>query len=201
MMVRHLLIKRARGAPLESVRELRFTPDGIVSGVPCQPLRQVLILPTTTLEEFGLRPGELRENIVVDWPHLHDLPSGSVIRIGDARIRLTFHCEPCGRVSEYVNPGKVLHKRGYLGSFLNAGYIRLGDSVARSLKRREPIPYVVKDRIAWFLQKRNCPISARDLLWEVGLSSAYARALPGLLRSLPSKLEVLVEFKEKSNRV
>lgn len=191
-----LFVKTKRGAPLVPANNLEFTPNGIVGGVPCQPLRQVLFLPKSTLDEFLLAPGDIRENIIVDDPGLHKLPSGSVIFAGPARIRLTFHCEPCHRVSPFVKPKRLLHKRGYLGRFLDSGKVSIGDELTVSVKS-DPIPYNIKDRVSWFLEQRSSPILARDLLWEVGLSTTYARSLPNLLRSLSPSVRELVQFESQ----
>lgn len=45
------------------------------------------------------RPGDFRENVVVDLDDLNALPSGTELQIGTAAVRLTLHCEPCSRVT------------------------------------------------------------------------------------------------------
>src|ERR1041384_5110350 len=129
MAVNNLFIKQRKGESLISIGRLRFSRDGIDGNAPCSPLRQILILPRSTLEQLALQPGQLRENVVVDLPNLHELESGTELMIGAARIRLTFHCEPCGRVADKARASALMHKRGYLGLFLNAGEIRLGDMI------------------------------------------------------------------------
>jgi MOSC domain-containing protein YiiM len=179
--VTNLFIKRAHGARLESVAELDVSPQGIAGGVSCSPLRQVLITSRSVTEECGLQAGELRENIVVDCARLYDLPSGTVVRIGAALVRLTFHCEPCKKIMHLIDFDSILHKRGYLGCFLNSGRIAIGDAVAPTEQRLEAIPYAVKDRIRWFLTKQNAGLAAIDLAHGLGLPSSYARAIPRLL--------------------
>lgn len=200
-MVESLLIKPERKMPMNSVEEFSFTKTyGILGNIPCLPLRQVLIMPSRTLREFKLNPGDLRENIVVNFDHLHDLPSGSVLNIGDAQIRLTFHCEPCGRVKDKVSIAAITHKRGYLGYFLNDGIIRLGDSVTVIESVHEPIPYALKERIVWYLKKQKKPVPVTTMLEEIGLSPSYARAVPNLLRGIPKQLESLIYFKSKKEQ-
>jgi MOSC domain-containing protein YiiM len=179
--VTDLFIKRAHGARLEPVAELDVSPQGIAGGVRSSPLRQVLITSRSVTEEFGLQAGELRENIVVDCPRLYDLPSGTVIRIGAALVRLTFHCEPCKKILHLVDLDSILHKRGYLGCFLNSGRIAIGDVVTATEERLEAIPYAVKDRIRWFMTKQKAGLAAIDLVHGLGLPSSYARAIPRLL--------------------
>jgi hypothetical protein len=56
--------------------------------VSCAPFRQALIASRSVTAELGLRAGDLRENIIVDCDHLYDLPSGTVVQIGRALLRL-----------------------------------------------------------------------------------------------------------------
>lgn len=184
MTVTDLFIKRAHGNNMEPVSELQFTPQGLAAGVRCSPLRQVLITSRSVTAECGLEPGDLRENIVVDVDGFYDLPSGTVVRIGQALIRLTFHCEPCKRILHLVTFDRILHKRGFLGAFLNSGTMAVGDPVTITEKRLESIPYAVKDRIRWFMAKKHASLGATDLAHELGFHSSYARALPRLVESL-----------------
>ena len=58
------------------------------------PLKQILILPTASLTDFSIKPGLLKEDVVINAPFdCHDLASGTVLRIGTVEVRLTFHCE------------------------------------------------------------------------------------------------------------
>ncbi len=197
-MVTHLLLKPERMTPLASVSALRFTTEGIVGGVVANPLRQVLILQSDTLGRFGLSPGDIRENVIVDTDDLYSLTSGTVIKLGDAEIRLTYHCEPCGRVTPYAKPKDLLHKRGYLGSFLNSGILNLGDEFSVLDQRFEEIPYELPERIVWFLEKTyEESVTSLELLYGLGLSISYARALPAILRRIPVRYSQRVKFVSK----
>jgi MOSC domain-containing protein YiiM len=182
-----LFVKRAQGTPMEPVRALAFTPQGIATGVRCSPLRQVLITSRTVTATCGLAPGDLRENLEVDFDGFYELPSGSVIRVGEALIRLTFHCEPCKRILHLVGFDEIVHKRGYLGCFLNGGTVALGDPVTVTDERLESIPYAVKDRIRWFLGKQNAALAALDLVHALGLPSSSALVIPRLVANLGFK--------------
>ena len=182
--ITHLFVKRAHGNEMERVSRLRFGPQGIADGVRCSPLRQVLITSRPVSAECGLQPGDLRENIVVDVDGFYDLPSGTVVKIGQALIRLTFHCEPCKKILHLVTFDRILHKRGFLGAFLNSGTLAPGDPVTVTDQRLEAIPYAVKDRIRWFLAKGKASLGATDLAHALGFHSSYARALPRLVQSL-----------------
>ena len=153
--ITNLFIKRAHGARLDALSRLAFTPNGISGGVRCPPLRQVLITSRAVNRELGLAAGDLRENIVVDLDGLYGLPSGSVIRVGEALIRLTFHCEPDRKTQHLVASEMALNKRGFLGCFLNRGMIAVGDAVAVTDQWHEPMPYATKDHIRRFLGRQG----------------------------------------------
>ena len=135
--------------------------------------------------ECGLNAGDLRENIVVDADELYELPSGTVVAIGAARIRLTFHCEPCKALRKLIDPGQIVHKRGVLGCFLNSGTVSIGDSFSVTEQKCEAIPYKATDRIRWLLGNGDVSLAA-DLVHVLGLPSSYARAMPRILQKLSS---------------
>lgn len=197
----HLLLKPANGAPMERRNVLDLDPlAGVVGGARCPPLRQVLLLSSADACAFGTIPGDFRENAIVDFDALNELPSGTELRIGAARVRLTFHCEPCSRVAGFGRPSALLHRRGYLGSVSGGGSIRVGDAVEVLGRRFPEIPYSVSDRLAWYLAQGADPIDAAALLWELGLSRGYARALPALLKRLPASARERVQFKRRASR-
>ena len=187
-MITNLFLKPQRRQPMVAVDHLLVSPNGIADSVATLAMRQVLIVPVTTLEEFGLKPGDLRENVVVDdtgITGIHSIPSGSVLNINGVLIRLTVHCEPCGRLAHLVPRPKLLeHKRGYLGSFLTDGRLGIGDSVRIEERQFENIPYDIKDRIVWYLSKREAPVPAITLVRDIGLSDSYCRVLPKLINGL-----------------
>lgn len=195
--VKNLFIKQTKGAALCAVESLRFSRAGIDGNAPCSPLRQILILPQSTLDQLALQPGKLRENVIIEYSSLHSLESGTELSIGAARVRLTFHCEPCGRVVDKARSSALLHNRGYLGQFLNAGEIYLGDKVESFGVQHEPVPYSAKDRIRWALERRNEPVTASRLLFECGVPVGYARALPRFLTTFPPNLAALVVFESR----
>ena len=196
-MVINIFIKPERKRPLIPVERLEFTTHGIIGNVSCLPLRQVLILPTGVLKEFQLKPGDLRENLVIHYDALHELPSGTVLRVGEARIRLTFHCEPCTNIKDKVKTVAILHKRGYLGKFLNQGAIRIGDEIENLGVMFEPIPYNLKERLLWYLSRQDKPIFLTQVLAECGFSLTYARAVPNILKSMPKAIRDKVLFKSR----
>jgi hypothetical protein len=184
LAVTNLYVKRKHGAGLEAVTKIAFDQRGIRDGVPCAPFRQVLIASRSGIAACGLKLGDLRENIVVDYDALYELPSGTVLRIGQALIRLTFHCEPCKKILHLVEFDKIVHRRGVFGNFLNDGSIAVGDDFAVTEQKFEEIPYAVNERIRWFIKKHGAPAAAWHLIHEIGLPPGYARAMPRLLAKL-----------------
>lgn len=197
MRVTHLFIKPAHRKKMTSVCALAFTSNGIAGNVSCLPLRQVLISSLPISKQCGLKAGDLRENIVLNFPELYELPSGTILNLGEATIRLTFHCEPCNGILAKVSFKTILHKRGVLGYFLNSGTIRVSDKLSIAKRQEEPIPYDIKERIRWYLNKQSAPVSALKLVQELGFSNSYLRALPSLLRKTPGIDLNLVLFKSK----
>ena len=182
MLVTNLFVKRAHGEKLEPVAHFDFDENGIVNGVPCSPLRQVLITSRPVTIECGLSAGDLRENIVVDAYELYELRSGTVVAIGSARIRLTFHCEPCKALHKVIEPGRIVHKRGVLGCFLNSGTVSIGDRFSVTEQKCKAIPYKAADR--WLLGNGDVSLASADLVHALGLPSSYARAMPHILQKL-----------------
>ena len=181
-VVTDLLIKPAHKQPMAAVDKMHVSEAGIKDNIACGPLRQVLMLEQRTLNEFHLQPGDLRENIIVRDFDLYGLSSGSVIKIGDALIGLTFLCEPCKIIADKVNLKDIRPQRGMLGRFLNDGIIAAGDTVTLTDQTIEPVPFETVDRIAWHLDKIDRTITAAELMWQVGLASSYCRALPAMIR-------------------
>jgi MOSC domain-containing protein YiiM len=185
-MILNIFHKPQRRAPMVEVPSISVSSDGIDGSVPSAPIRHVLIVPSSTLEEFSLKPGDLRENLVIDDSAigaLHSFRSGTVLEVNGVLIRLTVHCEPCGRIGHLVNTKAITHKRGYLGTFLTPGAIHIGDSIRTRGVQYEPVPYDLKERISWYLNKQVLPVEVTTLVRDIGLSLSYCRAMPRLIRA------------------
>ena len=182
MRVKKLFIKHEHAAQLTKADLVDFSPEGIRTNVACAPFRQVLIASESVTADCGLKDGDLRENVVVDFDGLYDLPSGTVVQIGQALIRLTFHCEPCKKILKLVDLKTILHRRGVFGTFLNAGRISVGDDFAVTTQKFEAIPYEISERIRWFFRQHGGAGALADLSHAIGLPASYRRAIPSLLR-------------------
>jgi MOSC domain-containing protein YiiM len=93
--------------------------------------RQLLLMSIDDLNAFGLRPGDVRENIAVAGLDLMTLAHGQRLCIGDAVLEMTYACEPCERMDE-LRPGlraAIDGRRGMLARVVASGLIRAGDRI------------------------------------------------------------------------
>jgi MOSC domain-containing protein YiiM len=131
--VRALLVKSEKGikaAPRNSVQVTLYGFDGDrharVSG-----RRQILLISGSVLDRFGLKPGDLHENVVVDGFDVMSLQEGQRLRLGDAVVAVTIPCEACVQMDR-VRPGlqqALKDCRGMFVKVLEPGTVRIGDSV------------------------------------------------------------------------
>lgn len=184
MQVTELFIKPSHDAPMQPAAAIACSTRGIAGSVRSAPFRQALVASRAVTAELGLKSGDLRENIVVDCDDLYDLPSGTVVTIGEARLRLTFHCEPCRKILKLIEFDRILHRRGVFGMFLNDARIAVGDAFVVTDQRFEEIPYAINERIRWFLKKHGGRAATLDLVHALGLPAASGRTVPRLLSKL-----------------
>ena len=132
--VLRLFISPAHGLPMREVPESRAIVDWGLEG--CAHARgtskrQVLLMDSETLQEFSLRPGQVKENLLTLGLDLHALTRGQRLRIGEALLEVTIPCEPCNYI-ESLRPGleKALRgRRGMLTRVVEGGLIRPGDAI------------------------------------------------------------------------
>lgn len=185
-----------KGAYKES-RSLYLSPKGIQGGIKLLPFRQVLINSVEVLNRFSLLPGQLKENILIRGFDIHTLKSGTVIKVGEAKIQLTYHCEPCKKIKSIINPNKIKHQRGYLGKILEPGLVQFNDTIEIQSAVMEEIPYDIKDRIRWYLDQQTETVSLKKLAYEVSLSNSYIRAIPNMLKKMDKKYAEKVDYPSK----
>lgn len=182
--VTQLFVKRQHGVALEPATTIDCNQDGIAGNVACAPFRQALIASSSVTADLGLRAADLRENVVVDFDGLYDLPSGTVVKIGEVLIRLTFHCEPCKKILKLVDFDRILHRRGVFGTFLNSGKIIVGDTFSVTDLKFEAIPYAIGERIRWYVRQHGASAAALNLVHELGLPASSAKVMPQMVRKL-----------------
>ncbi len=117
---------------------------------PAQPnLRQVHLLQAELLDElaprgFRIGPGDIGENILTRGVDLLGLPTGAVLRIGSAAVRVTGLRNPCVQLDRFRQglmaatldrdaAGNLIRKAGIMGVVLTGGNVRPGDAIAVTL--------------------------------------------------------------------
>ena len=130
-----LHIARVKGTPSDPVQEAT-----VLSGLGLEgdrsayegSVRQVLIIDKETLDEFGLAPGQVKENITTTGLDLSQTKKGQMFFIGDdVTMEIVGECEPCGKM-DVLQAGlmdKIDGRRGMLATVINGGHIKVGDSV------------------------------------------------------------------------
>lgn len=93
--------------------------------------RQVLLVDTETLVEFGIEPGMVRENITTVGLNVADLKLGQRLVVGGAVLEVTIPCEPCHQMDE-IRMGlqeALKDRRGVLCRVIQGGRISRGDEI------------------------------------------------------------------------
>ena len=139
--VLHLFQCLAKGAPMRGCEEVfavenkgfRDCIHGRIGST-----RQVLVMDLETLEEFGIEPGRVRENITTRGIALGALPLGQRLRAGEVLLEVTKPCTPCQHMDE-IRQGlqeAIRGRRGILCRVVESGRIRRGDRVEIEAKPR-----------------------------------------------------------------
>jgi MOSC domain-containing protein YiiM len=133
-------------------RVVALADRGLAGDVHARPAsrRSVLLVDIRTLEALGLAPGELREQVTVDFPGLDELREGTMLLVGEAVLEVTGPCEPCRHIGELLGVGDperlrraLVGRRGVLArvrSVQEHGRIRTGDPVRVSGAAGSPPP-------------------------------------------------------------
>ncbi len=133
--ITNLYIARIKGTASDPVQEAT-----VLSGLGLEgdrsafegSVRQVLFMDKETLDEFGLDPGQVKENITTAGLDLSQTKKGEVFFIGDeVTMEIVGECQPCSKM-DALQPGlmeKIDHRRGMLAMVINGGHIKIGDSV------------------------------------------------------------------------
>ncbi|PZV11484.1 MAG: hypothetical protein DCF22_14415 [Leptolyngbya sp.] len=182
-----LVVERQR---LDLVQELGIQTDKNARvGSP----RQMLMVDLLTLETFGLQPGLLQENVLLDGV-LEPFVSGQVIQIGEALIRPTFLCEPCNYL-ETLQKGlakRIVGRRGWLGMVVKSGEIAIGDRVVPTSLQLPALSDDTRIRFHEFVARipPGKVATTADLVLALGVSRAYYRSFPSLIKKTAASLPV-----------
>ncbi len=95
--------------------------------------RQVLLVEQEVLEEFGLAPGALHEQITVTGLRLASLAAGCRLQVGEAVFEITIPCQPCNFVNSFGEGmiERLRGRRGILARVVEGGRVRRGDEIRR----------------------------------------------------------------------
>ncbi len=133
--VTNLHIARVKGTPSHPVDEATA-----ISGLGLEGdrsayegnLRQVLLVGKEILDDAGLAPGQVKENITISGLDLSGAQVGQVISIGDGvTMEVVGDCEACSKM-DAIRMGlkdALDGKRGTLAKVLNGGAIKVGDTI------------------------------------------------------------------------
>ena len=131
----NLHIARVKETPSDPVQQATaISNQGLEGDRSCKPgaLRQVLVMDKETLDDFDLRPGQIKESITTTGLNLSQTKAGQVLFIGDqVTMELVGECEPCEKM-DAIRSGlqqRLAHRRGMLAVVINGGPIAVGDSV------------------------------------------------------------------------
>ena len=132
--VLHVFQALAHGQPVREFDEVFAVENkGLKNCVHGRPgsSRQLLLMDVETLDEFGIAPGRVKENITARGIKLEGLSIGQRIRIGEALLEITKECEPCHQM-DAIRQGlqeALRGRRGILCRVVEPGTIRRGDSI------------------------------------------------------------------------
>jgi MOSC domain-containing protein YiiM len=102
--------------------------------------RQVLLADQEALDEVGVAPGIIKENLTVEGLNVMGLPVGTRLRLGaGAVLEITKVCEPCFRMDE-IRLGlkeELEGRRGMVSRVIRGGSIRVGDPI--TFEEAEPL--------------------------------------------------------------
>ena len=129
-----LHLSQSRRAPLVAVERVNAVLEtGLEGDRHAKPnsRRQVLLVEQEVLDEFGLAPGAIREQVTLRGLALDHLVFGARIRVGSAVLEIAGPCHPCERMDE-VKPGlkqALVGRRGRFVRVVEAGTFAVGDAL------------------------------------------------------------------------
>jgi len=129
-----LFLNKGSRVPLTRVQRVQALADqGIEGDRHARPgqRRSILLMSIDDLDAFGLRPGDVREQITVAGLELQTLAEGTRLRIGGALCELGKACVPCERIEE-LKPGlrtAIEGRRGRFVRVIEAGTVAAGDAI------------------------------------------------------------------------
>ncbi len=142
-IVQNLFLKEKHGQPVTAVQDLLAESGmGFVGDVSFgRNKRQVLFIEQETLDEFGLVPGQVKENVTVKGQPLAGLAVGTQILAGEVLFEVVGDCAPCQFI-ESMRPGleeAMRGRRGTLCRVLDGGTLRVNDVIGIQIGESLPV--------------------------------------------------------------
>jgi MOSC domain-containing protein YiiM len=134
-VVTSLQVCPGHGQVMRPVDPAVFLPDrglqGCYHGI-AGSRRQVLLIEEEILDDVGIDPGIVKENVTTRGIDLTALPTGTRLRLAEeVELWITGPCKPCGLLDQ-VRPGlqgELDGKRGVLAWVKHGGVVRPGDRI------------------------------------------------------------------------
>lgn len=121
-------------APLKAVEQVQALAEQGLEGdrhARQKSRRQVLLMEQEVLDELGLRPGDVREQVTVRGLGLDRLPFGARLVVGNAVLEVAGPCAPCERMNEVRSGLKdtLVGRRGRFVRVVVPGSFAVGDAI------------------------------------------------------------------------
>ncbi|MHC5932681.1 MGMT family protein [Nostoc sp.] len=161
---------------------------GIEGDINADPIssRQVLIVRYEDIFDLSIKPGELRENIVVTGIEFDNFIPGSLLTFeSGAAIRLAFHCEPCKRIAHLLESLKSIQgKRGILGVVIKSGKIQVSSNFQVKADKFPALSENPYGRFLNFIIKipSGKVVTYKQIIKGIGVDNSYLRAIPTYLK-------------------
>ncbi|MEH2044712.1 MGMT family protein [Nostoc sp.] len=189
LSIMHLFRKVKPGSAMVELKTLNLKVNhGIEGDINADPIspRQVLIVRYEDIFDLSIKPGELRENIVVQGIEIDKFIPGSLLTFeSGAAIRLTFHCEPCKRIAHLVKSLKsIQRKRGILGVVIKSGQIKVGSNFQVQANKFPALSEIPYKRFLNFIIKipSGKVVTYKQIIKAIGVDNSYLRAIPIYLK-------------------
>ena len=189
LSITHLFTKAKPGSAMVELKTLNLKVghgiEGDINADPISP-RQVLIVKYEDILDLSIKPGELRENIVVTGIEFNNFIPGSLLTSeSGAAIRLTFHCEPCKQIAHLVESLKSIQgKRGILGVVIKSGKIHVGSNFQVQANKFPALSENPYNRFLNFIIKIPIGkvVTYKQIIKGIGVDNSYLRAIPTYLK-------------------
>ncbi|MBW4454045.1 MAG: MGMT family protein [Nostoc indistinguendum CM1-VF10] len=189
LSIMHLFTKVKPGSAMVELKTLNLKVghgiEGDINADPISP-RQVLIVRYEDILDLSIKPGELRENIVVAGIEFENFIPGSLLNFeSGAAIRLTFYCEPCKQIAHLVKSLKSIQgKRGILGVVIKSGQIQVDSNFQVQANKFPALSENPYKRFLNFIIKipNGKVVTYKQIIKGIGVDNSYLRAIPTYLK-------------------